>query len=483
MVNSSQQQPWTRSTEDTIKAFGTSAKNGLNTQKVKNRRRTAGPNRIEQKKRKSTWVILLDQFKNLIVLLLGIAAGLSFFFGQWLEGLSITAALFINAAIGFVTELKAVRSMEALKQMSRVHTRVLRSGSVREIPAEDLVPGDLVVLESGDIVSADLRILEASRLQADESVLTGESVPISKNSEVIKGEVPLAERNNMLFKGTFITQGSGKGVVTAIAMDTQLGKVAALTEEAEAEHTPLEKRLNRLAYRLVWITLVIAGFVVISGLIGKKEPLLILETAIALAVAAIPEGLPIVATVALAKGMWRMAKRNAVMKRLSAVETLGATSVICTDKTGTLTENRITVNRIALAVNENMRISVDRDANDESAFRRENGQSVKTDAVREILEIGVLCNNAELHDGDDMQNGVGDPLEVALLVAGAKIGIMRKDILETRPKVREESFDSKTKMMATFHETRNGCRVAVKGAPEAVIKACTRIRAKNVNNP
>ncbi len=486
MKDSNRRQPWTRSIEDIVEAFKASPDEGLDTQEAKKRKRTAGPNRIEQRKRRSAWGILLDQFKNLIVLLLAVAAGLSFSFGQWLEGLSITAAIFINAAIGFITELKAIRSMEALKQMSRVRTRVLRDGSTREIPAEDLVPGDLVVFEGGDIVSADLRILEASRLKADESALTGESVPVPKHTGLVAGDVSLAERKNMLFKGTFITHGSGKGVVTATGMDTKLGGVAAMAEEAEAEQTPLEKRLNRLAYRLIWITLMIAGFVAASGMIAGTKPFLIIETSIALAVAAIPEGLPIVATVALARGMWRMAGRNAVMNRLSAVETLGATSVICTDKTGTLTENRMTVSRIALSGDKDRWITMDNEAERESTFQTDDkasGGADLADAFREILEIGVLCNNAELKDenGKTVENAVGDPLEVALLAAGAKIGLERKRMLESQPEVREEAFDADTKMMATFHEIRDGYRVAVKGAPEAVIAASTRARTQTQN--
>jgi len=472
--------PWAQSTEEILQEMAASAEDGLSEEEARKRLRKHGKNRIRRQQGRSAWRILTDQFKNLIVFLLAAAAGLSFAFAQWLEGISICAALLINASIGFFTELQAVRSMEALHKMTRVKAKVLRDASVREIPDENLVPGDLVVFEGGDIVSADLRILEASRLQADESALTGESLPAGKQTGAVAADAALADRKNMLFKGTFITRGSGRGVVTAIGMDTELGKVAAMTDEGEGEHTPLEKRLNRLAYRLVWVTLIVSAFVAVSGLIGGEEIFLIIETAIALAVAAIPEGLPIVATVALARGMWRMAEHHAVMNRLSAVETLGATGVICTDKTGTLTENRMTVCRIALVPETEAAIAVDADAEDASAFRRK-GETLDPDAnpaLLEILETGVLCNNASYDDGGD-RNGsaaVGDPLEAALLAVGRTIGLERDRLLEAAPEVREEAFDPELKMMATFHQIDGGYRVAVKGAPEAVLEVCTAQR-------
>lgn len=490
MNNPNPHQPWTLAAEEIVRSLEVSIEKGLDTREAKNRKRTTGPNRIEQRRRKPAWGILLDQFKNLIVLLLGAAAVLSFSFGQWLEGLSITAVVFINAAIGFVTELKAVRSMEALKQMSRVHARVLRDGSVKEIAAEDLVPGDLVEIEGGDIVSADIRILEASRLQADESALTGESVPVNKDTKMLEGDIPLAEHKNMLFKGTFVTRGSGRGVVTATGMKTELGKIAAMTEEAETEHTPLEKRLDRLASRLIWITLGIAVFVSVSGIIAGKELLVIIETSIALAVAAIPEGLPIVATIALARGMWRMASHNALMNRLSAVETLGATDIICSDKTGTLTENRMTVSLIALPIEGIRQITLQENGDEGEGFyvddRRVDAE--RNDVLRYALEIGVLCSNARLpkesSDSDEtdtsqaVNNALGDPMEVALLAVGAKAGIYRDSLHGAMPEEREEAFDPENMMMATFHRRDGNYRVAVKGAPEAVLDASDRVRTK-----
>jgi P-type Ca2+ transporter type 2C len=425
--------------------------------------------------------ILVDQFESLIVLLLVLAAILSFSFGEWMQGLAIVVVIMVNGAIGFFTELNAVRSMEALQQMSRVNAKVRRKGQVEKIPAEDLVPGDIVVVEAGDIVPADLRLFEANKMQADESALTGESVPVSKHTDPTEEDVPLAERTNMLLKGTSLTGGSGHGVVVTTGMKTELGKISEMTEEAEEEEeTPLEKRLNRLGHRLIWVTLAVAVLVLISGLIAGKELLLLIETSIALAVAAIPEGLPIVATIALARGMWRMANLNAVVNRLSAVETLGSINVIFTDKTGTLTENRMTVKKLAVSSEKGIHLIRLGNGNSEDSSFFADDKDVEPrehQVLRKILETGVLCNNASLDNqaSEDAGKGVGDPMEVALLVAGLKAGMRRDELLKKLPEEREEAFDPKTKMMATYHRENGRLRVAVKGSPEAVLKVCTSI--------
>ena len=251
----------------------------------------------------------------------------------------------LNALIGFLTELKAARSIEALRALGSHSARVRRDGHVRIIPAEQMVPGDIVVLEAGDAVSADLRLVEASNVAADELTLTGESVAVDKHVGPVAADARLADRSSMLFKGTALTRGSGIGVVTATGLATELGRVSQLVEEAEPGSSPLEKKLARLSAQLVWAVLLLTAVIAGVGFATGEDPFLMVEAAIALAVAAIPEGLPIVATLALARGMWRMARQNALIERLSAVETLGATTVILTDKTGTLTENRMTVRR------------------------------------------------------------------------------------------------------------------------------------------
>lgn len=473
-VASTKIEMWLACKEEILKGFDVSPEKGLDSAEVRRRRRRHGPNSLKKAKRRSAWVILVNQFESLVVLLLVAAATLSFAFKEWMEGVAIAVVLVINAAIGFLTEIKAMRSMEALQRLSRVSTKVLRNGHIQEIHAEELVPGDIAVLEGGDIVTADIRLIEASKLQADESTLTGESFPVSKQTEPLEGNVPLAERSNMLFKGTAVTRGSAKGVVVAIGMSTELGRISSLVEEAEEEITPLEKRLDQLGRRLIWVTLFIAALVATLGILSGKEIFLMIETAIALAVASIPEGLPIVATIALARGMWRMARRNALVNRLSAVETLGATSVICTDKTGTLTENRMTVTQVVLESGE---IEISGEAVGNNSQFTKNGESIdplRDKVLHEALEVGVLCNNASLQELDQKSKAVGDPLEVAFLVAGTKTGIYRNDLLKSAPEVREEAFDPEVKMMATFHKDGR-YRVAVKGAPESVLKVCSRV--------
>lgn len=468
--------PWTRSAHEVLKELDVSTEKGLGSAEVRRRRKRYGVNRLQEAKRKSAWAILIEQFKSLIVLLLGAATILSFSFGDWLEGVAILVVIFINAGIGFFTELKAVRSMEALQRLGGVNAKVRRNGQIQEIRAQALVPGDIVVLEGGDIVSADIRLIQASKLQADESTLTGESVPVGKMVELLKSEVPLAERKNMLFKGTALTRGSGEGVVVGTGMDTELGQIASLVEEVEEEVTPLEKRLNQLGYRLIWATLIIAALIAGAGVLAGKETFLMIETSIALAVAAIPEGLPIVATIALARGMWRMARRNALVNRLSAVETLGATSIICTDKTGTLTENRLTATRI---VTESGGIAIGGEGLELEGGFTKDGQVIdpsKDETLRQALKVGVLCNNASLQKLSEGEiKPVGEPLEVALLLAGFKARVHQDDLVKDMPEVYEEAFDSEVKMMATFNKPNGGFFVAVKGAPEPVLAACSSV--------
>jgi Ca2+-transporting ATPase len=467
--------PWSRSWHDVIEALGLVRERGLSTSEAVRRRKRVGRNRLREPHRTSAWEVLANQFRSVILLLLAVAAAVSFALGDWIEGGAIAAVIGINAAIGFATEWQAVRSMEAIRRLERISARVRRDGDVREIPADELVPGDLVLLEGGDVVTADLRVVEASKLQVDESLLTGESLPVGKRPDPLEPSVGIAERTNMLFKGTLVTRGSGEAVVVATGMRTELGTIAALTDEAEEESTPLEKRLEGLGRRLIWVTLAIAAAVTVAGVLAGRTFGLMIETSIALAVAAIPEGLPIVATLALARGMLRMARRNAVVQRLAAVETLGATSVICTDKTGTLTKNELTVAR--LWVSDGLV-----EVQDDRTMAREGRQlrDDETQALTDLLRVGVLCNNAALHDDGTT---VGDPLEVALLRAGADVGLQRSSLMEQMPEAREEAFDSTTKMMATIHKTDTGrLYVAVKGAPEAVLKVSDSVLTRDGEN-
>ena len=439
---------------------------GLSDDEVNKRRKRFGLNTIASRRASSASHLLLHQFKSPIVYLLGGAAGLAFYFGELEEGSAIVTVLAINALIGFVTELKAARSIQALRALGAHSARVRREGRVHLVPAEELVPGDMVVLDAGDVVSADLRLIETSRLSADESTLTGESIAVDKQTQPISANARLGDRASMLFKGTAVTRGSGIGVVVATGLATELGHVTRLVLEADPGSSPLERKLARLSAQLVWATLVVAAVIAVVGLMGGEEPFLMIEAAIALAVAAIPEGLPIVATLALARGMWRMARQNALIERLSAVETLGATTVILTDKTGTLTENRMAVRRLYTASGE---IEVER----RSSNAGESSQLADDRKAAALLRIAVLCNDAHLDRADEA--GSGDPMEIALLRAGLHAGLRRTALLHGHRIMHKHAFDPASKMMATVHKSGDGFLIAVKGAPEAVLAAATRV--------
>ncbi|MBD3349443.1 MAG: HAD-IC family P-type ATPase [Candidatus Eisenbacteria bacterium] len=498
---------WALASDEVAGELGVIPSEGLGSDEASDRLRRHGGNTLREHERESALEILLRQFKSLIIIILGAAALASFAFGEVTQAIAILVALLINAAIGFFTEYRAIRSMEALRQLGRVEVRVRRGGGISEVSAEEIVPGDVVLFEAGDIVTADVRLVEASRLQADEAALTGESVPVDKTAEQVSGDTPLAERSCMLWKGTAVTKGSGEGVVVGTGEATELGRVASLVREAEEEVTPLEKRLAVFGRRLIWVTLGIAVVVAGAGALAGRDLVTMVETSVALAVAAIPEGLPIVATVALARGMWRMASRNAVLNRLASVETLGATTVIFSDKTGTLTENRMVVREYGTAGGSYT-------LTERGTFER-GGETVSPEeepALSEALRIGVLVNNASLgqREGVGHESGAGgsesandagaggsesandagaggsesvsdsgagasgDPLEIALLTAGAAAGLGRDRLLEELPEEREEAFDPEVAMMATFHRNERGYLVAVKGAPEAVIERCGR---------
>ncbi len=432
--------------------------------------------------------MLFDQVANPIVALLATAALVAFAFDERLEALGILVVLVVNTAIGFVTEQRAVRAMEALRNLGRVQSNVRRGGAAGAIPADQLVPGDIVLLDAGDVITADLRILQASRLQADESTLTGESLPIDKEERACEPETGLADRRSMLWKGTAITRGSGEAVVVAIGMETELGQISRLVEESEPEVTPLEARLERLGRRLILLTLVITALVGAASFLGGRDLYLSIELALALAVASVPEGLPIVATVALARGMLRMARRNALVQKLSAVETLGSTSILIVDKTGTLTENRMVMAELALA--DDLQIRFDTGRHGMQAFRTdESALEAPVEAlVRRALRVASLCNNAELasptpdrgdsrpDEPDASFEGIGDPTEVALLLAAREAGLDRDALLRDLPEVTEVAFDSETKRMATIHrEPEGSLTAAIKGAPESIVAACTRV--------
>lgn len=459
-------QPWSRPAEDVAAALDVDPKQGLSDAAVRQRRSDVGPNVLREQESRPWWAILAEQFKSLIIGLLVAAAVVAFVFGDTLEAWSIVAVIAINTAIGFGTEWSAVRSMESLRSLGQMNAQVRRGGEVVVISAEDLVPGDIVALDGGDVVTADVRILEASRLQADEASLTGESVPVDKDVGSVSDDAALADRTSMLYKGTAITRGTATGVVVRTGMDTELGDVSELVATAESEATPLEQRLADLGRALIGVTLLVIAAVTASGVVTGKDWVLMVETGIALAVAAIPEGLPIVATIALARGMRRMARKNALIRSLPSVETLGATRVICTDKTGTLTESQMTVTAYWVP-DADAPIDVD------ERTLQQNERTIALDdepCLQRAVAVGALCTNAN-HDPNG--TSTGDPMEIALLRVAENLDTSREDMEANRPRVREEAFDADVKMMATVHDANDGYHVAVKGAPEAVLDAST----------
>jgi P-type Ca2+ transporter type 2C len=435
---------------EVLAALSVSEPVGLSEEEARRRLDLFGPNKVLAPRKASALAIFLHQLKSPIVYLLSAAAGLALYFGDWKEAVAIAVVLVLNAAIGFFTEIKAARSMEALRALGGRVVRVRREGHARPMPAEELAPGDIVILEAGDAVAADLRIVEASNLAANESTLTGESVAVAKAPDAVAPDARLPDKTSMLFSGTSIARGSGIAAVVATGLHTELGRIARLVEQAEPEMSSLEQQLSKLSGQLLWVTLFLTLLIAGVGLATGKDAYKMVEAAIALAVAAIPEGLPIVATLALARSMWRMASQNALIERLSAVETLGATTVILTDKTGTLTENRMEVRKLSPS----------------------HGERGDTEVERRLLEIAALCNGAALGRLETEDNG--DPMELALLRAGREAGIDRPALLRLKPVLRTYAFDASTTMMATAHRLEGRIFFAVKGAPEAVLASCER---------
>lgn len=461
--------PHATSPQDVITGFQTSVQDGLSTKEAAARKVTFGHNRLAARPSVGFAELLRHQFESPMVLLLTVAAIAALVVGEWKEGIAIFLVLIINGVIGFITELRAARSMEALRRLGNLTTRVRRDRRTIMIPAEDLTPGDIVVLEGGDIVTADLRLVESSGVSADEAALTGESVAIDKDTSAVAEECPIGDRSCMAFKGTAITRGSAVGVVVATGLDTELGLISKLVAEAVPENSPLEYQLQRLSGQLIKFTLVVVAILGVIGVLQGGDVFLMIEASIALAVAAIPEGLPVVATMALARGMWRMAKHNALIERLSAVETLGATTVILTDKTGTLTKNSMQLQEIDCGETVFTFSTTAQRFLPPSPEGRDHSRTCLDD----VLTAGLLCNNAELSTDDGKH--VGDPLEQALLSAARAEGMEQHQFQKNFPRVREIAFESTTKLMATVHQDEDAYVMWVKGAPEEVLHACNTV--------
>ncbi|MCV2879596.1 cation-transporting P-type ATPase [Sedimentimonas flavescens] len=456
--------PYASSPEEQARLLGTDAGTGLAPEDAAARLSTHGPNALRRQKPKSVALILRHQFASVIVWLLAGAAAISFLWRDVAEGVAIIIVLLINGIIGFVTELRAARSMEKLIQLSRLHARVRRGGKERMIDAYDLVPGDIVVLEPGDVVPADLRLAAVSSLEADESVLTGESHTVTKSIEAVGSDAVLGDRFCMAYQGTAITKGTGEGIVIATGMDTEIGQISEMVQSASGEVAPLERRLDMLGRKLVWLTVSLALLTIGAGILRGFDIATMIQIGVALAVAAVPEGLPVVATLSLARGLWRMSARNALIRQLSSVETLGATTVILTDKTGTLTENRMTVVGYLL---DGLDVTLGTQ-DDAAAFE------IADERLAWALRVGALCNTAEAGDGPSDERA-GDPMELALIAAARDAGIDRADLRRRYPELTEHAFDPARKMMAMVLEDGRHHLVAVKGAAEEVMALCTRV--------
>ncbi len=445
-----------------------SSVSGLSSSDASERLNVYGLNKIHEEKGVHPFVIFLEQFKSPMVWILLVAMAISLVVKEFIDFYVIGAIVVLNAVLGFFQEYRAERAIDALKKMTSLKATVLRDGREVIIDAQEIVPGDILVLETGAKVSADARLIEELNLQTQEAALTGESLPVRKSLKTFDKEVAVADRSNMVFAGTILTNGHAKAVVTDTGMRSQIGRIAGLIQETDLEPTHLQKKLKKLSLTIGALVLVVAVVVFLIGTIFLHQPFTaILLTAIALAVAAIPEGLPAVVTVGLSMGVQRLAKKNALVRHLPSVETLGACTVICSDKTGTLTHNEMTVRRVYVN-GEVVEVAG-------SGYSPEGYFSKKPDKFNLLLKIGALNNNAKLRLENNNWAVVGDPTEAALLVSAKKAGFSLKELNESFPRVDELEFTSERKCMTTIHKV-SGKRVAyTKGAPEVILSLCSKI--------
>jgi Ca2+-transporting ATPase len=436
---------------------------GLTTSEVKERLARYGSNALQEIRPRSAWRIFLDQFASIVVALLGVAAAVAWITSDVLEAMAILVVLLINALVGFLTEWQANRALDALRRQTLTTTRVRREGIETTVDARELVPGDIIILNAGDRVPADARLLEASGLQTEESALTGESTTVDKEIAPVPPNALLAERRSMLYLGSAVAAGRALAFVVATGTNTELGRVGRLVATSIKERSPLETQLAKMGHRLVYIVLAIALIVMFAGWLRGDGLWMMVEVGISLAVAAVPEGLPAVTTLILALGVLRMARQHAIMRRLTAVETLGSTTVICADKTGTLTENRMTVREYYLADGRTIHVN-----DSECAASGD-------ELLERALRIGVLCNEAAFRaDGKDDAVTIGDPTETALLIVADALVLDVSHERALHPKLAEQPFHASTKRMTTLHRRNDGQHfAALKGAPGVVLEACS----------
>lgn len=441
---------YNQSVEEVLQTLSTSPQ-GLSEEEARERQKHFGKNALKEALKKSLAVRFLEQFKSFIFLILGIAAIVSYLIGDLKSSLIILAVMIINAGLGVYQESKAEKAIEAIRKMASPQAEVRRNGTVKLIPAEELVMGDIVILETGDHIPADLRLTEAANLRIEESALTGESVPVEKTAETLdRKDIVIGDRKNMAYTGSSVVYGRGVGVVTAVGMQTELGKIAQyLSDSSLAHQTPLQKKLAELGKFISLLIVIISALIFVVGKLWGRNTAEMFLTSVSLAVAAIPEGLPAIVTIVLSLGVQKMAEKNAIIRKLPAVETLGSTQVICSDKTGTLTQNRMTVVEVYEA-----------------------GPGAST----ELLQGMLLCNDSRMVMGENgLPEYIGDPTETALMKHAVESGV-DKTLLEARlPRLEELAFDSDRKMMTTLHGFEGGYKVFTKGSVDSLLKVCTHI--------
>lgn len=452
--------------QETEEILDTNINLGLTDNEVKEKREKYGLNKLAEGKKTSLFVKFLAQFKDFMIIVLIIAAIISGIVGYMEDGkitdsIIIMVVVVVNAIIGVAQESKAEKSLESLKKLSEYSAKVIRNGNNLVIPSSELVPGDIVILETGDYIPADLRLIEAVNLKVQESSLTGESTSVEKNTEKIeKEDVGIGDRTNMVFSSSLVTYGRGKGIVTQIGMDTEVGKIAGMLNETTKNETPLQKRLNKLGKILGIVSIIICAIIFFIGLLYGKTPLDMFMTSVSLAVAVIPEGLAAISTIVLAIGVQRMVKKNAIVKKLPAVETLGSSTVICSDKTGTLTQNKMTVTKIF--------------ANDNLVNLDEIDNENKSNELKKLLYTSMLCNDTRVGEGEKLS---GDPTETALIDMGFNLDCS-PDIFSQYPRVKEIPFDSDRKLMTTVNKiSESQFIVYTKGGVDELLARCNRYEA------
>jgi len=463
---------------------------GLTAEEAAHRLAHYGPNQLREIPRPGFWRMLLDQFNNFLVLILIAASLVSLLLGDYVEAIAILAIVILNTVLGVVQESKAEEALAALKRMTAPEARVIRDGHRQTIPAQEVVPGDLILLESGNYVPADVRLVESVNLQIDEASLTGESIPVRKRAEVVlDGEIPLGDRSNSAYMGTLLTYGRGRGVVFATGMHTQIGLIAEMIQSYEEEPTPLQVKLNQLGRWLGVICLSVCGVVFLVGLLRGVRWLEMFLVAVSLAIAAVPEGLAAVVTIVLALGMQRMIKRHALLRKLPAVETLGSATIICADKTGTMTQNQMVV--VRLWADDSLLVVTGEGYHPEGEFRRD-GQPVDLEeypGAQLLLRGALLCNDAYLEtsglDTERTYRLVGDPTEGALVVAAAKAGLWKEEMEEVQPRLAEIPFEAERKRMTTIHPDpiTKSYIAYIKGAPDVVLQLCDRVYLRGREEP